>query len=345
MSAPIYYEKDATLGLLDGKTVVFIGYGNQGRAQCLNLRDTVSQHQFRQPPKILASSLNDKYAATCRDDGVDFTTDFRDAASRANVLFLLIPDQFQPDLFNHQLAPVLQKDAVVVVASGYNYFYKKLKIDPTQDVVMVAPRMIGTSVRSLFVKGQGFPCFVSAEQDGTGQAHEWSLTLAKGIGALRKGAIGSSCREETLIDLFAEQALFPTVITVFEQAYTVLKRLGCSDEALCFELFLSKEPAEIFEKMADDGFVRQLVHHSTVSQYGQLKGALNFPQDILRPLVKEFIRVAEQRVLSGKFAEEFTSLEEGTTNGVQAELDRLYKQAEQSDLAKGEAKVRSRLGL
>ncbi|KAI1629077.1 IlvN-domain-containing protein [Exophiala viscosa] len=344
MSAQIYYEKDASLDLLEGKTIVFIGYGNQGRAQCLNLIDTLAKHIFKQVPKVLATSLNDKYAAMCKEDGVDFTSDFENAASRADVLFLLIPDQFQPALFNNRLAPVLKHRAVIVVASGYNYFYNKLKIAPSQDVVMVAPRMIGTSVRSLFVKGDGFPCFVSSEQDGSAQAHEWSLTIAKAIGALRKGAIKSSCREETLIDLFAEQALFPTVITIFEQAYTTLKNLGCSEEALCFELFMSKEPAEIFEKMADDGFVKQLVHHSTVSQYGQLKGALNYPQEILQPLLKEFSRVAENRVLNGSFAEDFTQLEE-KEGGVQGALDELYRQAEKSDLAKGEARVRQRLTL
>ncbi|KAK4945486.1 hypothetical protein LTR10_015382 [Elasticomyces elasticus] len=344
MSAQIYYKKDASLDLLDGKTIVFIGYGNQGRAQCLNLKDTLAKHTFKQAPKILATSLNDKYATKCKEDGVEFTCDFENAASQADVLFLLIPDQFQPGLFNDRLTPMLKKHAVIVVASGYNYFYNKLKIAPSQDVVMVAPRMIGTSVRSLFVKGEGFPCFVSSEQDGSGQAHEWSLTIAKAIGALRKGAIKSSCREETLIDLFAEQALFPTVITIFEQAYVTLKKLGCSDEALCFELFMSKEPAEIFEKMADDGFVKQLVHHSTVSQYGQLKGALNYPQEILKPLLKEFSRVAENRVLNGSFAEEFTQLE-NNKGGVQGALNELYKQAEESDLVKGEARIRQRLIL
>lgn len=320
-------------------------HANHPIAPCANPgSQTLGKHSFKQTPRVLATSLNDKYAAKCREDGIEFTSDFEHAASQADVLFLLVPDQFQPALFNDRLAPVLKEHAVIVVASGYNYFYNKLRIAPTQDVVMVAPRMIGTSVRSLFVKGEGFPCFVSSEQDGSGKAQEWSLTVAKAIGALRKGAIKSSCREETLIDLFAEQALFPTVITIFEQAYATLKKLGCSDEALCFELFMSKEPAEIFEKMADDGFVKQLVHHSTVSQYGQLKGALNYPRDILQPLLKEFSRVAENRVLNGSFADEFTALEE-KEGGVQAALDELYKQAEQSDLAKGEVKVRQRLTL
>lgn len=129
---------------------------------------------------------------------------------------------------------------------------------------MVAPRMVGASVRSLYQSGQGFPCFVSVEQDGTGKAWDMALAICKGIGATKGGAIESSCREEALTDLFAEQAIFPMIIAVFTEGYKILKSLGCSDEALVHEMWLSREPAEIFEMMADQGFIKQLVGHSTV---------------------------------------------------------------------------------
>lgn len=121
-------------------------------------------------------------------------------------------------------------------------------------------------MRSRFMSGEGFPCFVSVEQNGTGAAWPTALALCRGVGATRGkgGVIESSCREETLMDLFAEQALWPTVIATFKEGYKVMKDLGCSDEALVHEMWLSKEPAEVFEKAADDGFWRQLVHHSTV---------------------------------------------------------------------------------
>ena len=209
---------------------------------------------------------------------------------------------------------------------------------------MVAPRMIGASVRSLFVKGAGFPCFISTEQDGTGHADEIALALALGIGALKSGAIQSSCREETLLDLFAEQALWPTIIALFQETYSTLKGLGASDEALCYEMFLSKEPAEIFEKIADEGFVKQLVHHSSVSQYGQLKGSMEIPAAVVEGLKKEFKRVAEQRILNGAFEKEFSALEE-EEGGVQRKLDELYAKAEKSELAVGEAKVRTRMSF
>ena len=147
---------------------------------------------------------------------------------------------------------------------------------------MVAPRMIGTSVRSRYESGEGFPCFVSVEQDGTGKAWDVALSLCRGIGATKGGVIESSCKEETLMDLFAEQAIWPgasrtpeidyevaltkftAIIAVFREAYKTLRGYGCSDEALVHELWLSKEPMEIMEKCADDGFIRQLIHHSSV---------------------------------------------------------------------------------
>lgn len=206
---------------------------------------------------------------------------------------------------------------------------------------MVAPRMIGTSVRSRFVSNQGFPCFVSVEQDGTGKAWPMALALCRGVGATKGGVIESSCKEETLMDLFAEQAIWPAVIATFREGYSTLKKLGCSDEALVHEMWLSKEPAEVFEKCADDGFIRQLIHHSSVSQYGQLKGSMEVDTSLMK---KEFERVANDRILSGAFAKEFMALDtEGP--GVQKKLEELYDKASKSELAEGEAKVRDRLGL
>lgn len=159
----------------------------------------------------------------------------------STVLFLLIPDQAQPRVFNEQFVPHLKTEVTIVIASGYNVFYKLLNFKPSQDVVMVAPRsvrdgnsadrrlttcitrMIGSSVRSLYQKGKGFPCFVSAEQDGSGHALATALALSRGIGATKTGAIASSAREETAMDLFAEQALWPNIIMIFRYA-NVLER-------------------------------------------------------------------------------------------------------------------------
>ncbi|KAI9724288.1 MAG: hypothetical protein M1828_003712 [Chrysothrix sp. TS-e1954] len=342
MSTRLFYDKDCCLEALAGKTIIFVGYGNQGRAQALNMRDTLKGAALQPEAKIVVANIDDAYGHTADEDGFCRTTDWTMAARQADVLMLLVPDQVQPRIFNEEIAPTLKEGANVIVASGYNVMYRYLKIAECNDISMVAPRMIGTSVRSRYVSGKGFPCFVSVERDSTGQAWPTALAISRAIGATKGGVIESSCREETLMDLFAEQALWPATLAMFREAYSLLKNLGCSDEALVHEMWLSKEPAEIFEKCADDGFIRQLKHHSTVSQYGQLTGSFDVDTSWIR---KHFNQVAQDQILSGKFAEEFTGVERSHDGGIEGRLDELYEQANESELAVGEKKVRTRLGL
>ncbi|KAI0669833.1 IlvN-domain-containing protein [Trametes maxima] len=335
-AAKIYYDADANLDLLKEKTIVFLGFGNQGAAQAQNLRDTGIPND-----KIIVANRPDHYAEDAKSKGFNVEQDFGKAAKAADVIFLLIPDQVQPRVFNNEIAPNLKDDAVIVVASGYNVFYKLLNFKPSQDVVMVAPRMIGSSVRSLYVKGKGFPCFVSVEQDGTGKAHGNALALSRAIGATKAGAIASSAREETAMDLFAEQALWPNIIMLFREAFSVLKEAGCSDEALCYEMWMSKEPAEIFERAAEDGFILQLKHHSTVSQYGQLSGALALDGSAAR---EHFKNILYNQVLNGKFCKEFSKIEDDLEKEGDANpLNQLYQKSEASELGQAEKRVRARL--
>ncbi|EKM61085.1 uncharacterized protein PHACADRAFT_247454 [Phanerochaete carnosa HHB-10118-sp] len=336
VSAKIYYDNDADLALLNDKTIVFLGFGNQGAAQAQNLRDSGIPNEA-----IIVANRPDSYAEDAKSRGFNVEYDFAKAAKAADVVFLLIPDQVQPRVFNEQFVPNLKDSTTIVIASGYNVFFKLLNFKPSQDVVMVAPRMIGSSVRSLYQKGKGFPCFVSAEQDGSGNALATALALSKGIGATKAGAIASSAKEETAMDLFAEQALWPNIIVLFREAFSVLKEAGCSDEALCYEMWMSKEPAEIFERAAEDGFITQLKHHSTVSQYGQLKGALQLDGSATRAHFKDILY---NQVLNGKFCKEFSQIEadlekQDATNP----LEQLYAEHSKSELAQAEQRVRSRL--
>ncbi|KAI0788462.1 IlvN-domain-containing protein [Abortiporus biennis] len=335
-SAKIYYDSDADLDLLKGKTIVFLGFGNQGAAQAQNLRDSGIPNE-----SIIVANRQDSYAEDAKSRGFNVEHDFPKAAKVADVLFLLIPDQVQPRVFNEQFAPHIKDDAVIVIASGYNVFYKLLNFKPTQDVVMVAPRMIGSSVRSLYEKGKGFPCFVSVEQDGTGKGLSIALALSRAIGATKAGAIASSAREETAMDLFAEQALWPNIIMLFREAFQVLQEAGCSDEALCYEMWMSKEPAEIFERAAEEGFIQQLKHHSSVSQFGQLNGALKLDGSAIR---NHFLEILHNQVLNGKFCQEFSKIESDLEKeGDENPLNDLYKRSEASELGQAEKRVRARL--
>jgi len=336
MSAKIYYDSDADVGLLKNKKIVFLGFGNQGAAQAQNLRDSGIPND-----SILIANRDDSYAVDAKSRGFHVEHDFTKAGAVADIVFLLIPDQVQPRVFNEQFSPTLKGTATIVIASGYNVFFNLLNFQEKQDVVMVAPRMIGSSVRSLFEKGKGFPCFVSVEQDGSGNGLATALALSRAIGATRAGAIASSAREETAMDLFAEQALWPNIIMLFREAFSVLKEAGCSDEALCYEMWMSKEPAEIFERAAEDGFIQQLKHHSSVSQFGQLSGALALDGRAARAHFKDILY---NQVLNGKFCKEFSKIEadlekEGTENP----LHELYRKSEASELGQAEKRVRARL--
>jgi ketol-acid reductoisomerase len=187
-------------------------------------------------------------------------------------------------------------------------------------------------------------CLAFADlKDADGTAKAVALAISKGIGATKGGAISSSCREETLIDLFAEQALWPHIIVAFREAFSVLSAAGCSDEALVHELYLSGEPAEIFEAAAEEGFFRQLKHHSSVSQYGQLKGALLLDGTDVRA---RFQTVLKTRVESGAFMREFQAIEkELEVPGESNPLEQLYAQSAKSELGVAEDKVFKRLGL
>ncbi|KAJ3569768.1 hypothetical protein NP233_g4837 [Leucocoprinus birnbaumii] len=331
-SAKIYYDSEANLGLLKDKKIVFLGFGNQGAAQAQNLRDSGIPNE-----SILIANREDTYAEDAKAKGFIVEHDFAKAAAVADVVFILIPDQVQPRVFNGTFVPHLKDQVTIVVASGYNVLFKLLEFKPSHDVVMVAPRMIGSSVRSLYVKGKGFPCFVSVEQDGSGKALDLALALSKAIGATKAGAIASSAKEETIMDLLAEQALWPNIIMLFREAFNVLQEAGCSDEALCYEMWMSKEPAEIFERAAEEGFITQLKHHSTVSQFGQLRGALNLDGAAARSHFKDILY---NQILSGKFSKEFSALEDDLEKEGDANpLNELYRRTNESALAQAEKRV------
>ena len=199
MSTRVYYDADADITIVQQKRLAFIGYGNQGAAQSNNLRDSDVQD-------MLIGNRDDEYKQAALADGFRVVP-IAEAAAWGDVVFLLIPDEEQPQVFNELIAPNLRPGATVVVASGYNVAFGLLNIPENIDVIMVAPRMIGAGVRERYLRQEPYPCFVSAEQDRSGNALQLALSIARGIGATKGGAVQSSVREEAALDLFSEQAV------------------------------------------------------------------------------------------------------------------------------------------
>ncbi len=325
MSTPIYYDQDADLSIIQAKRLAFIGYGNQGAAQAQNLRDSgVSE--------MLIGNREDSYKEVALASGFQVVS-IPEAAAWGDVVFLLIPDEEQPQVFREQIAPHLRAGAALVVASGYNVAFQLFDLPDFIDVIMVAPRMIGTGVRERYLRREPYPCFISAERNVSGNALELALSIARGIGATRGGATLSSAREEAALDLFSEQAIWPVIMVAFRTAYEVLHQAGFSDEAILYEMYLSKEPAEVFERIAEQGLFEQLSLHSHTSQYGQLRALF---ADDSSWLYEKSRRVLHDDILSGRFAREWSDVQ---AKGAER-LEQMRAEALASEMARAEARVR-----
>ena len=322
--ATVYRDDQVSMDVLKGRTIGVIGYGNQGRAQALNIRDSGFAP--------LVGNRDDEYKGRASADGFAVRP-ISAVAEAADILLVLIPDEVQPEVYEGQIKPYLRPGDVLCFASGYNVYYKAIVPPEGVGAIMVAPRMIGRAVRHLYQEHLGFPCLVAAENDAQGRLLPAALALAKAIGATRFGAFASSFREETVIDLFAEQMLWPGIIKLCLLYFEKLVANGCDPEIVTTELHLSGEFVEIAKAMITHGFFGQLHLHSQTSQYGQLSRA-----DRMAPpeLLAQVDRALEE-VCSGQFHTEWVREQKaGKPN-----LQRLWQQVLEHPLAQSEAKLES----
>jgi ketol-acid reductoisomerase len=294
-SIRVFGEGDGDLRHLEGRTIACIGYGNQGRAQLLNLRDSGVEG-------LIVGTQRDESWAQAESDGFP-TLPVSEAAEQADILLLLIPDEVLPAVFQEQIAPRLNAGDALVFASGYNLAFGDLIPPSDVDVLLLAPRMIGRQLRELYQQGKGFYSYVSVEQDATGRAWPTLLALAKGIGTLRAGAFELSAKDEAVLDLFHEQGFGSIIgITIYLMLEVGLQA-GLPAEALVLDLYLSGEAAQTFQAMADLGFVEQSRLHSRTSQYGGMMRSLGLDRE---PLRQHLLRIMEE-VRSGIFARQWAA--------------------------------------
>ncbi len=323
----VFYDEDGNLEIVQDKVVAIIGYGNQGRSQALNMRDSGVKH-------IIVGSRKDDSYAQANEDGFQVYS-IAEASKKADIIFLLIPDEVAPELYNSQIAPNLVAGNVVNFSSGYNITYNHIIPDSGIDVILVAPRMIGKGVREKFVSNEGFPSFVAVHQDATGIAWDIALALAKAIGSTKRGAIEVTFNDETYLDLMAEQAIWPLIYSVFTEAFKLEVAKGHPEAAVLMELYLSKEPAVMMEKAADVGFFKQMPFHSNTSQYGQLIGFSRTDKEVIR----SFITSQYEKIASGEFAENWdTELK----NKLQ-HFHKMRDEAFSNEMSQAESRVKAQL--
>ena len=303
----LYTDKDASLEPLTGKTVAILGYGNQGRAQALNLRDSGVE--------VIVGNRDDEYRAQVEADGFH-PLSIADAAAAGDFLLVLTTDESQPAIWPEQIAPGLAPGNVLVWASGYNVGYTLIQPPADVDVVMVAPRMTGVMVRTLFEHGKGAMAQIAVEQDATGAAWANMMAIAKGIGATRGGVFESSFREEAELDLFAEQIVWSGLVAWFEECFRLGVEQGFSPELMVLELYASGEAAEILGMMAQKGFYQQMANHSTTSQYGTLSRSRTLLTDEIKARLRDLL---VQDIKEGAFVQEWTD-EQAAGAQVLAEL-------------------------
>ena len=223
-----YYEKDGHLELLNGKTIAIVGYGSQGHAHALNLRDSGAN-------VVVALYDGSKSAAKAKDAGLKVMA-VAEAAVAADMIMILVSDHIQAELYNKEIAPSMKKGKTLMFAHGFNIHFGFIKPQPDIDVTMVAPKAPGHRVRELFTEGVGVPALVAIHQDTSGQALQNSLAYAKGLGSLKAGVIETSFKEETETDLFGEQSvLCGGTAELIKAGFDTLVAAGYAPEMAYFE--------------------------------------------------------------------------------------------------------------
>ena len=226
--AQIFYDADADLGLIKSRKVAIVGYGSQGHAHALNLRDSGVEVRVALPEKSRRRPVAEKAGFTVQTAAA--------AAAWADVIVILAPDTAQPTLWAEDIAPKLRAGQTIVFAHGFNIRFGAITPPPDVDVVLVAPKGPGHRVRETYAAGEGVPALIAVHQDPSGHAHQLALSYAKGIGATRAGALATTFAEETETDLFGEQAVLCGGLSALVKAgFETLTDAGYQPEVAYFE--------------------------------------------------------------------------------------------------------------
>jgi len=289
--AQLYYDNDADLSMLSGKTVAVIGYGSQGHAHALNLHDSGVN-------VVIGLHAGSKSAAKAQADGLTVMS-VADATKAADVVMVLIPDTKQGAVYRDEIAPNLKDGAMLMFAHGFNIHFKQIVPPPTVDVAMVAPKSPGHRVRELYTEGAGTPALFAVYQDATGQARARTLAYAKGIGTTRAGVIETTFKEETETDLFGEQAVLCGGVTALVRSgFETLVKAGYQPEVAYFEVL--HELKLIVDLMYQGGLSYMWYSVSDTAEHGGYEVG-----DKFESLVKEEMAGVLTRIQDGSFARDW----------------------------------------
>ena len=290
--ATIFYDKDANLDLVKRRKVAIVGYGSQGHAHALNLKD--SGVDVRVGLKAGSTSRKKAEGAGLR------VTDVAEAAREADLIMVLAPDQTQRAIYEQEIRPGLSKGKALFFAHGFNIHFKQIVPSPEVDVVLVAPKGPGHLVRRQFQDGRGIPCLIAVGQDASGQAKALGLGYAKAIGGTRAGVLETTFKEETETDLFGEQAVLCGGASALVKAgFEVLTEAGYQPESAYFECL--HELKLIVDLMYEGGLAWMRHSISDTAEYGDYTRG---PRIITEETKAEMRRILRE-IQTGAFAKEF----------------------------------------
>jgi ketol-acid reductoisomerase len=324
----IYFDEDSSLDPLKGKTIAVIGYGSQGHAQAQNMRDSGLN-------VIIGARPEGSSWKRAGSDGFEVYL-IPEAAERADVIFMLIPDMVQPEVYKEKIEPYLSEGKTLDFAHGFNIHFRQIVPPENVDVIMVAPKSPGLRLRETYKAGFGVPALIAVYQDWSGKAKETALAVAKALGCTRAGVIETTFKDETESDLIGEQTvLVGGLIELIKQGFEVLVESGYSPELAYFEA--CNEAKLIMDLIYERGIIGMLRAVSDTAKYG----GLTVGPKIIDEHVKENMRKAVEYVQSGGFAEEW--LKEHRTG--EKNLKALMREIEEHQLEKVGRFIRRTSGI
>lgn len=289
--AKIYYDSDADLNILKNKKISIIGYGAQGHAHALNLRDSGVD--------VTVGLIKDESWQKATSDGFN-PVSIPEAAKIGDIIVILIPDQVQSEVWKTQIQPYIKENIILGFAHGFNIRFYQIIPPGNIDVIMIAPKGPGTLVRKMYTEGKGVPALIAVEQNYSGKAKEYALAYAKGIGATKAGVIETTFAEETETDLFGEQCvLCGGVVELIKAGFETLVEAGYQPEIAYFECL--HELKLIMDLIYEGGIEYMNQKISDTAEYGEYTRGIRIINEKVKKEMKKILR----EIVSGEFANEW----------------------------------------
>ena len=293
-----YYDQDCNLGMLDGKTIAIIGFGSQGHAHAMNLHESGCD-------VVVGLRPGSAHTAKAETAGLK-VLDIEDAAEAGDIVMMLAPDEIQAKLYNEKIAPHMKEGNILAFAHGFNIHFNQIIPAEYLDVIMIAPKGPGHTVRSQYLEGRGVPSLIAVYQDASGKAKDYALAYASGIGAGRAGILETTFKEETETDLFGEQAVLCGGVTELMKAgFDTLVEAGYAPEMAYFECI--HEMKLIVDLINEGGFDKMRYSISNTAEYGDYRSGKRLITEDTRKEMKQILSEIQDGSFASEFIQEFNA--------------------------------------